>query len=131
MCIRDSVSLDQMLFKERPDPDDGQGLGLFARYGCADGAVNDIRCFWSVGAQYQGLIPTRDHDVLGFGVAQGVLSPHAGFTSATETAYEVYYNAEVAPWLTVSPSVQVIDDPGGDRGARDSVVFGVRVQMAF
>ncbi len=125
------LSLDQLVYKERHDAEDTQGLGLFARYGYADGDVNDIRCFWSAGAQYQGLIPSRDEDVLALGVAQGLLAEAAGYTAAHETALEVYYRAQIAPWLSVTPSVQYVWNPGGQQDVRDAVVAGVRIQMAL
>ena len=125
------VSMDQMLLRESDDAEDSQGLGLFGRYGYADSDVNEIRCFWSVGAQYQGLIPGRDDDVIGFGVAQGQLSPAAGFTTSQETAMELYYNAMITPWLSVAPSAQVIFSPGGDKDVDDAVVVGCRVQISL
>lgn len=107
------------------------------KYGLADQAVNAVRMFWSAGAQYQGLIPGRDNDVLGVGLARGRVTDSddgAGakvFTRAHEMVVEAYYNIQAAPWLNVSPSVQYVADPGAQRGARDAVIVGVRVQMAF
>ena len=125
------LSFDQMVWKENADAEDGQGLGLFARYGYAHADVNEIRCFWSVGGQYQGLIPGRDDDVLGFGVAQGRLVREAGFTADRETAMELYYNIAVTPWLSVSPSLQYVWHPGGDSAVDDAMVLGFRLQMSF
>ena len=125
------ISVDQMVLRENADEEDSQGLGLFARYGTADNDVNEIRCFWSVGAQYQGALPTRDDDMLGLGVAQGRMSHSADFTSSRETAYEVYYNAQLAPWLSLTSSVQYILNPGGERDVDDAVLAGVRLQMSF
>lgn len=127
------LSCDQVVLRENAEEDDTQGLGLFARYGLAHSDVNEIKSFWSVGAQYQGLIPSRNDDVLGFGVAQGRLanSSGAGFTTSHETVMELYYNAAIAGWLGISPSVQYVCNPGGDRAVNDAVVLGVRAQMAF
>lgn len=125
------LSFDQMVLKENDKEDDVQGLGLFARYGWADKDVSEIKCFWSMGAQYQGLMPTREDDVLGFGVAQGRLVKDAGFTEDQGSAMELYYNAQITPWLSVSPSVQYIFNPGGDSSVDDAVVLAFRVQMAF
>jgi porin len=127
------VSVDQVLYRENADPKDTQGLGVFSRFGLADQAVNAVRMFWSAGAQYQGLIPHRDDDVLGIGLARGRVTDDsgAGFTHKHETVVEAYYNIQAAPWLNVSPSVQYVADPGAQRGARDAVIVGVRVQMAF
>jgi len=122
------LSFDQMLLRENAD--DAQGLGVFARYGYADAKVASVECFWSVGCQYLGLIPTRDADVLGFGVAQGTLVKAAGFTKPQETVFELYYNAAVLPWLSITPSFQYVLNPGGD-GTPDAVVFGVRLQISL
>lgn len=125
------LSCDQMLFKENSVADDSQGLGVFARYGHADGAVNEIANFWSVGAQYQGLIEGRDNDVLAVGVGQGLLSRSGDFTASNETALECYYNMQITPWLHVSPDIQYIFNPGGDASVQDAVVLGVRVGIMF
>jgi len=126
-------NMDQMLWKEKPgDAADSQGLGMFCRYGFAHEDANPIEHFWSVGAQYQGLIPTRDADVLGFGFAQGILSDRLRELQGgdRESVYELYYNAAVLPWLTISPDFQYIVNPGADDG-RNSFVAGVRLQMSF
>lgn len=127
------LSCDQMLAKENADPQDSQGLGTFFRYGYANSKRNDITNFWSMGFQYQGLLEGRDDDVLGVGFAQGVFSDKAAttYTDDYENALELYYNAQVTPWLNISPSIQYIANPGGDRTVSDSVVLAVRVQMSF
>ncbi len=123
-------SADQVIWSSGDD-EDHRNVGLFARFGLADGDVNEVKSFWSVGTACRGLIPTRADDVLGFGVAQGRLSGRAGFTTSHETAMELYYNASVTPWLSVSPSMQYVFNPGGDRDVSDAVVAGVRVHLSF
>jgi len=124
------TNFDQMVFKENDDPDDTQGLGLFGRHGLANGSVNEITQFWSVGLQYQGLIPGRDCDVLGVGVANGHLSGEADFRKSRETAVELYYNIQIAPWLMLTPDIQYITNPGGG-AAKDALVAGIRLQIVF
>lgn len=127
-------NMDQLLFKEKPEDDeDAQGLGMFFRYGYAHDDVNEIEHVWSIGCQYQGLLPTRDKDVLGFGFAQGILSRRlVGLEGGDrESVYELYYNIEVLPWLQVSPDFQLITNPGGSKHTRDAFVAGVRVQANF
>ena len=121
---------DQVVWLEN-DSGDGQGLGVFTRCGWADDKVNEIRASWSCGAQYRGLLPGRDADVAGLGVAQGRFSSGAGFAASYERVVETYYNVEVTPWLHVSPSLQWIQNPGGDSSVHDAVVAGLRVQMGF
>lgn len=129
------LNVDQMVWKENDEPKDNQGLGLFARYGFAHPDVNMINHFWSAGASYQGLIPSRDEDVLGFGVAQSILSKtyrhNVNSLADRETVYEVYYAIQLTPWCVITPDVQVITNPGGDKDARDALVGGVRVKIAF
>jgi carbohydrate-selective porin OprB len=127
------LSCDQMLAKENADPEDSQGLAVFVRYGYADSKRNDITNFWSVGFQYQGLIEDRDDDVLGVGFAQGIFSNEASttYTDDHESALELYYSAQVTRWLDISPSVQYVSNPGGDKTVSDAVVLGVRAQIGF
>ncbi len=128
------TSCDQLVFKENGDDDDTQGIGVFLRYGFAHAEVNELEHFWSAGAQYKGLLPTRDEDVIGFGVAQGIVSrfvKRIGETPHRETALELYYNIQVAPWLNISPDFQVILDPGGRGDGKDAFVAGLRVQASF
>lgn len=129
------ISLDQMLYRENAE--DYQGLGTFFRYGWADSDLNDVGNFFSLGVQYEGLFEDRDEDVLGIGMAHGTFSDHSNandgdaFTEDYETAWEVYYRAQVAPWLAVSPSLQYIRNPGGLKENRDAVVVGLRLQASF
>ena len=131
------LSCDQMICRENTNPEDSQGLGLFARFGYANSDLNDIGNFWSLGAQYQGLIDGRDDDVLGLGFAQGIFSDFAtansgaGFTDDHETVAELYYSTTITPRLNISPSIQYISNPGGNRTTSDSVAFGLRLQMTF
>lgn len=128
------ANFDQVVTRENPEvEDDEQGLGMFFRYSLAEGDVNFIEHFWSIGFQYEGLIPTRDADVLGFGVAQGIItgdvrlyreSPHR------ETALETYYSFQAYPWMTISPDFQWILRPGGLDGP-DAFVAGLRMRIVF
>jgi porin len=125
------VTIDQKVFKENADPEDDQGAALFARYGYAHDDVNEIDCFWSIGGQYRGLLPGRDEDVWGVGFAQGRLVEAAGYDKSHESVLETYYNMQVTPWMSLSPSLQYVWNPGGVDGVSDAVVVGLRCQIAF
>ncbi|MFP4053541.1 MAG: carbohydrate porin [Phycisphaerae bacterium] len=125
------VTVDQALYKENADPEDDQGLGLFARYGFAHDDVNEIECFYSVGGQYKGLLPGRDEDVWGVGFASAKLVNAAGFDKDHESALETYYRIQLTPWMTVSPSFQYIWNPGGVDGVGNAAVVGIRCQITF
>jgi porin len=127
-------NFDQLVWKENADPADKQGLGIFGRYGYAHADVNLIEHFWSLGFQYAGLIPTRDKDVLGFGVAQGIVSSDLRELQPNldrETVYETYYAMHLAPWLVFTPDLQVITQPGGGQDDRNAVVASFRLRMSF
>jgi porin len=129
------IGADQMVWKENDDADDDQGLGLFARYGWADQDVNEIRGYWQAGASYCGLVPTRDDDIFGFSVSQSILSKVYRQTedpeADRETVYEWYYRIQVTPWLLLTPDLQVITQPGGDKDDRNAIVGGVRLRVIF
>jgi len=97
-----------MLHKENAHAEDSQGLGVFFRYGYAPSKKNDITNFFSLGLQYQGLLDGRDEDVLGVGFAHGTFSNLASSTYIDdhESVLEVYYNAQITPWLSISPGIQ-------------------------
>ena len=75
----------------------------------------------------------RDEDVFGAGFAEGAFSNAASttYTQDHESVLEFYYNVLVAPWVNISPSIQYVANPGGDRTARDAVVLALRAQMMF
>jgi porin len=125
------VSCDQSLVRETSDPNDTRGLGVFARYGYAPGATNDITGFWSVGLQYQGLIEGRDDDVAAIGWAQGFFSNGASATypADSESVVEAYYRICVAGWLDASPSIQYIRHPGGASTIDHATVLALRAQI--
>ncbi|HOA74852.1 MAG TPA: carbohydrate porin [Phycisphaerae bacterium] len=129
------MNFDQLVWKENANPKDKQGLGVFGRYGYAHGEYNRLEHFWSLGTQYEGLLPTRDKDTLGFGVAQAILSRQyrheINSRADRETVYEAYYAIHVTPWLQITPDVQVITNPGGTKDGRDSIVGSLRLRILF
>jgi porin len=127
------LSFDQMLLRERPG--DSEGLGAFARYGYRAPDVNRIDHFWSVGLQYEGLLPGRPTDALGLGMYWAHLSDalqlELGEALGRELGVEVYYRVEVTPWLAVTPDLQYIDSPGGYESAPSAWVGGLRARLSL
>jgi porin len=125
------LSTDQLVWRESDEEGDAQGLGLFARVGVADEDVNTIHRFYSLGASYRGLLPGRGADVLAVGWARSELSDDAGTGADHETIVETFYNAELTPWLHLSPHLQYVDNPGGSATVDDAWVGGLRARVAF
>ncbi len=126
------ISADQMLTKENNDPEDTQGLGVFVRYGYAEDKRNDLEHFYSVGAQYQGLIDGRDNDVLGLGYANAHFSDGASttYTQDHEGVIEAYYSIEVSDTIHLTPDIQYLINPGGTTTS-DAITAGLRLQIDF
>lgn len=123
-----------------PEADDAsQGLALFGRVGWADPRYNRVDWFVSGGATWTGLVPGRDEDALGLGVARTFdgddvrrAQRAAGErTTRGETAIELTYGIQLLPWLLVQPDVQVVVDPGDAPDAGDALVLGARVGIGF
>lgn len=126
---------DQLVWKESDEPKDKQGVSVFARYGFARGDVNKIEHFWSVGGQYVGLIRGRDKDTVGLAMAQGILSEQfrdeLHGRADRETVYELYYAYRATPSCVITPDIQFVTNPGGDKRNHDAFVAGLRVRVSF
>ncbi len=127
------VSVDQLLFREQRDSE--QGLGVFGRFGYRTPQTNRVARFWSAGASYQGLLPGRDNDVLGaaFSLVRGsrLYRQRVNDDFDNETAYELYYAIQISKWLVITPDVQYIDNPGASSTMSHALVGGVRVRFSF
>ena len=127
------VNFDQRLYKENVIDD--QGLGWFLRYGFRHGDINQVQNFWSTGFAYQGLIPSRDRDVLGIAVFQSIPSrrfnDRVNSRAEAETGFEMFYAMEITRWLVITPDIQYISSPGIDSSLDDAVVLGIRARISF
>jgi porin len=122
-------SCDQKLYRESPD--DEQGLGVFFRFGYADGDLSPVRTFWSIGGVYEGLIPGRDTDVLGLAWAQGIIGHNANYRADIQNNMELYYRFRLTEFMSVTPNVQYIMEPGGGQIGQDVAILGCRVRISF
>jgi porin len=121
------LSADQWVLRELDGED--EGLGLFARMGWSHPDTAPVEWFWSVGGQYRGLVPGRGRDALGLAVYQAIGAPRSRLGS--ETGIELYYRAEVLPWLELTPDLQWIGNPGGRRAHENALVLGLRARVGF
>ena len=125
------ASFDQLVYRENTE--DKQGLGLFGRLGWGDDDIqaNSFDSFISGGMQYTGLLPEREEDKLGIGFAYGNTNDKGAFSANYENVVEAYYNAELTPWLRVTPDVQWVSNPGGADAGGDALICGLRAQVTF
>jgi porin len=125
------VQLEQLLARENPCQEgDTQGFGAFASYFPRFAEFDlPIQVIWSdfvAGIVYKGLLPCRDEDVMGSGVAWAQLN-NSG--TLQETAIEFFYKAQITPSITLQPDLQYIVSPSGIH--RDALAVGIRSQVTL
>jgi hypothetical protein len=108
------LSLDQEIHEK---------IGLFARFGYQNEDVYEVPWFWSAGAHIQGLLPIRQEDVLGFGVAGLHANQHLE-NDGTEVHLEAYWRVLFGEHFALSPDIQYVISPLGDDD-NDGVVAGM------
>ncbi len=121
---------DQMLI-----PGDGKrGLGAFFQIGGVPEDRNQVDFYIGGGVHYQGIIPTRDNDVLGLAVARASISDDLKDIEkkdSHEIAVELTYRAQVLPWFAIQPGVQTIFNPRADPSLDNAIISILRFQINF
>ena len=126
---------EKQLYEESKD----QGLIAFARFGVANGSVNQLNYAWSGGLVYTGLFDGRDEGKLGLGITgahngkefREVALNAATPVDAAETTFELTYSDKITPWLSVQPDIQYIINPGTDKSLDNALVIGTRFTINF
>ena len=109
-----------------------RGLGAFIQVGGVPDDRNLVDSYIGGGFHYQGIIPSREKDVLGLAVARASISDDfkdIEKRDSHETAVEITYRAQILPWLAIQPGVQTIFNPGADSSLDNAVISIVRFQI--
>lgn len=139
------VVADQAVWHDKSDPKQIKEIDLFFRGGNALGDRSTFDYYLDGGVTFNGLIPGRSADYFGVATAYGHIgSGLQGFTEDQnsfngtnlpipdfEQNIEVTYLAQVAPWWTVQPDMQIIIHPGGSAAIPNAVVLGCRTTITF
>ncbi|ROQ92196.1 carbohydrate porin [Desulfosoma caldarium] len=115
------LSLDQMVHDK---------VGLFARLAYSNDNVYEVPWFWSFGANLKGMIPNRDDDEIGLGVA-GLKANDDLDNDGTEYHLEAYYRIVLSEHLAISPDIQFVINPLGDTNNDNVVAFMIRGEFNF
>ena len=116
------------------------GVGVFARYVSQDDKFveNLAESSWSFGALVEGVRWGRGHDSFGIGYGSvninddpKVLAAAGLINSDDETHFEVFYKFGYKDHFSFTPDIQVVNNIGGDSGADQVIVYGVRGQLNF
>lgn len=119
--------------------EDRRSLIAFARLGISDGTTTPFRGGWQAGVLIERAIAGRPDSAISLGANQGtttrayqaLLRDQGARAAGAETAFEITYSDNVAPWLTLQPDLQLVVDRGGEAGARGLVVGTLRMTIAF
>ena len=49
----------------------------------------------------------------------------------SEMVIEATYKAQLTPWWTLQPDLQIIVTPGGERNCANAIVVGLRTAVSF
>ena len=112
-----------------------KGLGAFTHIGLSPRNSSFINFYIDGGLTYKGVIPTRDHDVLGVAVAYGHLSDNpqdneGNSNPGYEIVLEATYQIELTPWLSLQPDLQYVIHPSGT-DISNALVLGARATLSF
>lgn len=105
-------------------------LGFFSRLGYSNEDAYEVEWFWSLGANLKGILPCRENDELGIGLA-GLKGSGEDPNDGTELHLETYYRIALAEHLAVSPDFQYVLNPLGNDD-NDGVFAGMlRGEFSF
>ena len=128
-----TYGFDQFLVVDAEDPT--KGWGIFGNISLADQATNPVRWFLNLGAGGTSPLPGRTADSFGVGyyylatssVLRETLRPVSPIRN--EQGFELYYNAAITRWFTLTADIQAIDPAQLD--ARSAFLFGLRAKIDF
>jgi porin len=146
------VIADQLLWRTSGSSD--RGLAMFFRAGGNSTDRNLIEFHLDGGVTFTGILPGRDNDVLGFGMSyervsatrRQLVDDLRNFTAISlpgadfESALELSYQTQLAPWWVAQPDAQFILHPGArlpDFAApartapADALILGMRTAISF
>ena len=113
-----------------------ESLGIFARYGWQRASVSQVEHAWNAGLQYSGKFYGREDDTFGLAYGMAVIcddwkDANSDINAGDEHHVELYYNLKANEHLNISPNIQWMKNPNGDRDNDDVWAFGIRAQLFF
>lgn len=129
---------DQMVWRARPDRDEGLTLLAAAGYYPQEN-ISIVPFQLNLGAIYQGLIPGRPNDKTILGLIYGRFSKDyarveqaAGRGRPTrEVVLEAAYRIQCTKFLYVQPDLQWVNRPRGTGRIADALVVGAQIGINF
>lgn len=124
---------EQQVWRNATSEEDADnGLWLVGQVGYGERRVSDVEAHYALGLVLRGTLSGRERDVAGVYLSLADMSDASGSPyQKDETAIELMYKAQITPWLSVTPDLQVIFNPSGDADISTAVVGGVRIVLTF
>lgn len=118
------------------DQESKRGWGMFARASISDGNPTPVRYFLSAGLGGYSPFRYRQGDQFGMGIYYTGMSkefgplPRAVFGPRDGYGIELFYNAQITPWMNLTPDFQIVKP---EAGAIANMVYigGVRLNLKF
>jgi len=119
--------------------DGGRRLRVFGQVGLGDPRVNRFGLYTGGGVDIAGVIPGRERDEVGFGVAGARNGSHfveqqrktGRRMDREEVTLELAYLAPITSWLSIQPDLQYVFNPNTDPRVPNALVALIRVELAF
>lgn len=119
--------------------DMGRQVRLFGQVGFGDPRLNRFGLYTGGGVGLAGVIPGREKDEVGFGMAAARNGSHfveqqrnlEQRVDRAEVTLELTYLAPITSWLSVQPDLQYVINPNTDPRVRNTLVGLVHVELAF
>ena len=129
------VVADQVLLNQVAG--DPKLAGFFRASYSPEEEINTVNFYVETGINLFSPFSGRDDDIFGVGLLYTDFSDDAvrdlqlteAHVNDSESVLEVFYQAQITPWLVVKPEVQFIFDPM--LAEDDAVLFGARIEVAF
>ena len=125
---------DFKLFYE--DNNSEQGLSIFSQLGYVPKDVNLVHAYASLGIIYQGLIPNRDNDVIGFAANNLVFNKDLDYEDKivsfkNEGILELFYKVDLGSHLMLQPDLQYVINPTLSNGGNNAFLASLRFVASF
>jgi porin len=119
--------------------DIGHEVRMFGQVGLGDPRVNRFALYTGGGVGFTGVIPGREKDQIGFGVAAAHNGSHflerqrnlGQRVDRTEVTLELAYLTSLTSWLSIQPDLQYVVNPNTEPRVRNALVGLIRVELAF
>ena len=125
------VLLEQQVWRKGAEEENAdKGVYLFGLAGLGDSDVHEVEGQLIGGVMCRGLFESRPDDSFGVLSSWLMLNEDAGLEE-DEVVIEVLYKAQLTPWISVTPDLQFVINPGGTEDVDDAVRGGARFELVF